>query len=82
MGISKENFKNFKYRVNYSVCTQNKSEANQQLQDVVYLKNGGVIRGLIIEQVPNVQLKIQTKDGNIFVFKFEEVEKMTKEQAK
>jgi hypothetical protein len=82
MGISKENYKNFKYQVNYSTCTQNKTETSQQLQDVVYLKNGGVIRGIIIEQIPNSQLKIQTKDGNIFVYKFEEIEKMTKEQAK
>ena len=81
-GISKEDYKNFKYQVNYSSCTQNKSENNQQMLDVVYLKSGSVIKGTIIEQVPNSQLKIQTKDGNIFVFKFDEIEKMTKEQSK
>lgn len=27
--------------------------AQSNLQDVVYLKNGNVIRGIIIEQVPN-----------------------------
>ena len=81
-GISKEDYKNFKYQVNYTNCTQSKSETNQQLLDVVYLKNGSVIKGTIIEQVPNVQIKIQTKDGNIFVYKFEEIEKMTKEQSK
>jgi hypothetical protein len=57
------------------------SFAQQNYDDVVYLKNGSVIRGVIIEQVPNVSLKLQTKDGNIFVYKMEEVEKMTKEQA-
>ncbi len=51
------------------------------LQDVVYLKNGSVIRGTIIEQVPNVQIKIKTSDGSIFVYKIEEIEKMTKEEA-
>lgn len=28
--------------------------AQQNFQDVVYLKNGSVIRGVIVEQVPNV----------------------------
>lgn len=51
----------------------------QSLQDVVYLKNGSVIRGIIVEQVPNQSLKIQTKDKNIFVFNFTDIEKITKE---
>jgi hypothetical protein len=49
------------------------------MEDVVYLKNGSIIRGIIIEQIPNQSLKIQTADRNVFVFKIEEVEKMTKE---
>lgn len=51
----------------------------QSLQDVVYLKNGSIIRGIIVEQVPNQSLKIQTKDKNIFVFNFTEIEKIAKE---
>ena len=47
--------------------------------DVVYLKTGNVIRGVIIEQIPNVSLKIETAYGSLFVFKFEEIEKITKE---
>lgn len=54
--------------------------SGQDYEDVVYLKNGSVIRGLIIEQIPSVSLKIQTRDGNIFVYKIDEIEKMTKEQ--
>lgn len=53
-----------------------------EYQDVVYLKNGGIVRGMIIEQVPNVQLKIQTKDGNVFVYKMDEIGKITKELSK
>ena len=53
--------------------------AQQRMQDVVYLKNGSIIRGMIIEQVPNESIKIQTKDGNVFVFQMNEVAKMTKE---
>jgi hypothetical protein len=51
----------------------------QQYEDVVYLKNGSVIHGTIVEQVPNVSVKVKTRDGNIFVYKIEEIEKMTKE---
>jgi hypothetical protein len=54
----------------------------QEYQDVVYLKNGGILRGMIIEQIPNVQLKIQTKDGSVFVYKMDEIEKITKELSK
>lgn len=48
-------------------------------QDVVYLKNGSIIRGLIIEQIPNKSIKVQTADNNVFVYQIEEVEKMAKE---
>lgn len=51
------------------------------MQDVVYLKDGSVIRGVIIEQVPNESLKIETRDGNVFVYRMDEITKMTKEQA-
>ena len=54
-------------------------QAQSNYQDVVYLKNGSVIRGMIIEQIPNQSLKIQTADGSLFVYTFEEVEKITKE---
>lgn len=54
---------------------------SQQYEDVVYLKNGSIIHGTIIEQVPNESIKIKTKDGNIFVYKMEEIEKMTKEKT-
>jgi hypothetical protein len=55
--------------------------AQQSSQDVLYLKNGSIIRGTIIEQVPNKSLKIQTADGSVFVYSIEEVEKITKEVA-
>lgn len=53
--------------------------AQNNTQDVVYLKNGGMVKGVIIEQVPGVSLKIQTADGSVFVYPIEEVEKMAKE---
>ena len=53
----------------------------QNYQEVVYLKNGSVIRGTVIEQQPNVLLKVKTADGSIFVYPMNEVEKITKEEA-
>jgi hypothetical protein len=48
---------------------------------VVYLKSGSVIHGMIVEQVPNTSVKI--KSGvNLFVYKMDEIEKMTKEEIK
>ncbi len=59
------------------LCAVSVTMNGQNLQEVVYLKNGGVIRGLIIEQKPNESLKIQTVDGNVFVYKMDEVDKVT-----
>ncbi len=53
--------------------------AQQNYEDVVYLKNGSIIRGTIVEQVPNQSIKVKTKDGNVFVYNFTDVVKMTKE---
>lgn len=58
----------------------NVSAQNGNMEDVVYLKNGSIIHGTIIEQIPNESLKVKTKDGNVFVYKMTEVDKMTKEQ--
>ena len=51
----------------------------QQMEDVVHLKNGGLIRGTIIEQVPGESLKIRTRDGNVFVYTMDEIAKISKE---
>lgn len=57
--------------------------AQNNYQDVVYLKNGsiirGIIRGIIIEQIPNKSIKIETADRSIFVFQMDEIERFTKE---
>ena len=53
--------------------------AAQQYQDVVYLKNGSVVRGVILEQIPGKTIKIATDNGSQFIFTLQEVEKMTKE---
>lgn len=53
----------------------------QSTRDVVYLKNGGVVKGMIIEQIPNQSLKIETGDGSVFVYLMSEIEKIAKEQV-
>ena len=58
-----------------------RSHAQTNYEDVVYLKNGSIIHGTIIEQVPNEMLKIQTKDKNIFVYRIDEILKITKEEV-
>jgi hypothetical protein len=55
--------------------------AQSNMEDVVYLKNGGVTRGTILEIIPGKTIKIETKDRNIFVYDFSEIEKIVKEQV-
>lgn len=55
--------------------------AQTNYEDVVYLKNGSIIHGVIIEQVPNVSIKIKS-GPNVFFYKMEEIEKFTKEEVK
>jgi hypothetical protein len=62
-------------------CLLGQTAMAQTGDDVVYLKDGSVIKGTIIEQVPNATIKIQTKDGSIFVIKYDEIEKIVKEQG-
>jgi hypothetical protein len=61
----------------FSICAYTQTI---QYEDVIYLKNGSVVRGMIIEQIPNKTLKIKTADRNIFVFEFDKIEKITKEE--
>ncbi len=51
----------------------------QQLRDVVHLKNGSVVNGVIIEQIPNETIKIQLQDGTVLVFKMAEIDRIVKE---
>ena len=49
------------------------------MEDVVYLKNGNIIRGTILEQIPGQSLKIRTTDNSTFVFTMGEIEKVARE---
>ena len=50
-------------------------------RDVLYLKNGSVIKGEIIELNMGGNVKIQTSDGSLFVYESNQVEKIGKEQT-
>ncbi|MBI1287810.1 MAG: hypothetical protein GC178_09545 [Flavobacteriales bacterium] len=54
--------------------------AQEGMQDAIYLKDGSIYRGIIIEQVPNVSYKIKSRDGNVYAVKVGDVEKITKEK--
>jgi hypothetical protein len=55
-------------------------KSQNNYEDVVYLKNGSIIHGIIIEQVPGVSLKIKNHYNDVFFYKIDEVEKITKEE--
>ena len=51
-------------------------------EDVIYLKNGSIIRGEIIHQEVRGTIKIQLREGTEMTFNTSEVEKITREPAK
>ena len=53
----------------------------QEIQDVVYLRDGSIIRGTIVEQVPSESILIETSDGSRFRYSMELIERMTREQV-
>ena len=51
----------------------------QTTTEVVYLKNGSIIKGTVTEQnMTNETIKLQTADGSIFVYKLDEIDKIEK----
>lgn len=69
------------YLVLLMCCCLCGASAQQMLEEVVYTKNGSVVRGIITETKPGKSVKIETADGNVFVFDMDDVEKITKESA-
>ena len=47
-------------------------------QEIVYHKNGSIIKGDIVEIKPNQSLKVATGDGSLFVCNFDDIEKITR----
>ena len=53
----------------------------QQMEDVIHLRDGSVVRGTIIEHVPGESLKIQAVGGEVFLYAMEEIAAMAREPA-
>lgn len=56
--------------------------AQQTKEDVVYLENGSVIRGQVMEYDPKGNIKIEIYGGSVLVYKSSDVIKIEKETAK
>lgn len=50
----------------------------QHRDEVVYLKNGSEIRGTVIQYKPGEKIRIQTRDGSLFVYQMDEVDHLSK----
>ncbi len=55
--------------------------AQSNIEDVIYLKNGGVIRGKVIDHDPSGKVKVELLGGSVFVFQSTEIDSLKKENA-
>jgi hypothetical protein len=55
--------------------------AQANMEDVVYLKNGTVYKGMVIEQILGESLKVKIAGGSVIALQVSEVYKITKEPA-
>ena len=44
--------------------------------ETIYLKNGSIINGTIIEEIPQKKYTVETDNGSIIIFNYEEIEKI------
>lgn len=56
--------------------------AQVQTEHVVYLKSGIVVRGKIIEHIPNKGIKFRDRDGDVYFYYVSEIEKITREPVR
>ena len=57
------------------------SAAASQLQDVVYLKDGTVVRGTIVDRIPGESLSIRTTDNRVLTYSSQQIHKVTRESS-
>lgn len=78
-GISQENYKIYSYNIDYIGCpaTALDNKLTNKIIDVIYLKNGSIVIGLILNTTAfGYELKLQ--NGEITFIKIEDVEKTMK----
>ena len=61
------------------LCGVVSAQAQSQTSEIVYLKDGSVLKGKVVEMLPD-QIKVQTSDGSLFVYPMNEVERVEKER--
>lgn len=54
--------------------------AQRGIESIIYLKNGSILRGKIIEEVLDKEMKIRTRDGNFFVVRYEDILKIVTDE--
>lgn len=54
--------------------------SQQGYQDVIFLNNGDIAKGIIIENVPNDYVKLEIDNGSTITFKYTDIMKFTKEK--
>jgi len=52
----------------------------QEPTDVVYLKNGDILRGVIVEEIPFESIKMELPGGSTITVKYSDIAKITKER--
>ena len=64
----------------YCISLQAQNKSGNNMQDVVYLKNGGLIRGTISVLIPDEKVAIVSVGGNVFVYEMSEVDSIAREE--
>lgn len=78
--VSKQNYKNYKYAVDYGQkCNPQPTtltSAGATKTDYVYLKNGQIAKGTIVERAENKSVQIRVANGDVLLYNNEEIEKI------
>ena len=62
----------------FCICKQESADA-QEMEDVITLKDGSILRGMLIETIPDSTTRIQLLGGSEMVIQMDQVVKITKE---
>lgn len=73
--------KYFKYLLTIGLLAFCMNAEAQYYEEVIYLKNGSVLRGDVLEQTQE-EIKIKIAGGSVLVYKMSEVERIAKEEKK
>lgn len=55
------------------------STFSQSFRELVYLKNGSVIKGDVVELLPDSLVKIEVADGSVYAFDYKEIERIIRD---